>query len=73
MQLLRDAASSHGGLLAEMAHEARAWSITAFGDAVRRQYRAWTSATRRRAMAEAYRPIVRGFLLPGAAYYFLVT
>jgi diguanylate cyclase (GGDEF)-like protein len=24
-------------------------------------------------MAEAYRPIVRGFLLPGAAYYFLVT
>jgi hypothetical protein len=56
-----------------MAHEARAWSITAFGDAVRRQYRAWTSATRRRAMAEAYRPIVRGFLLPGAAYYFLVT
>lgn len=24
-------------------------------------------------MAEAYRPIVRGFLLPGAAYYFLVS
>ena len=73
MQLLRDTASSHGGLLAEKAHEARAWSITAFGDAVRRQYRAWSSATRRRAMAEAYRPIMRGFLLPGAAYYFLVT
>ncbi|MCZ8177422.1 MAG: EAL domain-containing protein [Rhizobium sp.] len=24
-------------------------------------------------MADAYRPIVRGFLLPGAAYYYLVT
>ncbi len=24
-------------------------------------------------MADAYRPIVRGFLLPGAAYYVFVT
>ncbi|WP_208758175.1 putative bifunctional diguanylate cyclase/phosphodiesterase [Rhizobium glycinendophyticum] len=37
------------------------------------QYHVWTSATRRRAMADAYRPIVRGFLLPGCAYYVFVT
>lgn len=37
------------------------------------QYHVWTSATRRRAMADAYRPIVRGFLLPGCAYYLFVT
>ncbi len=41
--------------------------------AVLHQYRIWTSTTRRRAMADAYRPIVRGFLLPGAAYYVFVT
>jgi diguanylate cyclase (GGDEF)-like protein len=37
------------------------------------QYHVWTSATRRRAMADAYRPIVRGFLLPGCFYYIFVT
>ncbi len=40
---------------------------------LKRQYHVWTSATRRRAMADAYRPIVRGFLLPGCAYYIFVT
>jgi diguanylate cyclase (GGDEF)-like protein len=38
-----------------------------------RQYRAWTNRLRRQAMAEAYVPIVRGFLLPGSAYYLFVT
>jgi diguanylate cyclase (GGDEF)-like protein len=38
-----------------------------------RQYQTWSDATRRQAMAEAYRPIVRGFLLPGCAYYLFVT
>lgn len=36
-------------------------------------YRIWASPTRRQAMADAYRPIVRGFLAPGAAYYLFVT
>lgn len=49
----------------------RPWAV--LGEALRQQYRLWTSVTRRRAMAEAYRPIVRGFLLPAAAYYYLVT
>lgn len=34
---------------------------------------AWTSAERSQALAEAYRPILRGFLLPGSAYYIFVT
>jgi diguanylate cyclase (GGDEF)-like protein len=38
-----------------------------------RHYRTWSDATRRQAMADAYRPIVRGFLLPGCAYYLFVT
>jgi diguanylate cyclase (GGDEF)-like protein len=38
-----------------------------------RQYRAWNDGIRRQAMAEAYVPIVRGFLLPGVAYYLFVT
>lgn len=42
-------------------------------DLLTRHYRVWTSAVRRQAMADAYRPIVRGFLLPGAAYYLFVT
>jgi diguanylate cyclase (GGDEF)-like protein len=37
------------------------------------QYRVWTNGARRQAMAEAYLPIVRGFLLPGSAYYIFVT
>jgi len=37
------------------------------------QYRVWTNGARRQAMAEAYLPIVRGFLLPGTAYYLFVT
>lgn len=37
------------------------------------QYRAWTNQVRRQALAEAYTPIVRGFLLPGTAYYMFVT
>ncbi len=35
--------------------------------------RAWTDVERSNALAEAYRPIVRGFLLPGACYYLIVT
>lgn len=42
-------------------------------DALLRHYRTWTSANRQQAMADAYRPIVRGFLAPGAAYYLFVT
>lgn len=38
-----------------------------------RHYRTWANPIRRQAMADAYRPIVRGFLLPGAAYYLFVT
>lgn len=37
------------------------------------QYHAWTNQVRRQALAEAYTPIVRGFLLPGTAYYLFVT
>lgn len=37
------------------------------------QYRAWTNQVRLQALAEAYAPIVQGFLLPGAAYYLFVT
>lgn len=44
-----------------------------FSELFNLQYRAWTSRTRKQAMAEAYRPIVRGFLLPGTAYYLFVT
>lgn len=42
-------------------------------DLLTRHYRVWTNAVRRQAMADVYRPIVRGFLLPGAAYYLFVT
>lgn len=42
-------------------------------DLLKRQYKAWTNRTRQQAMAEAYRPIVSGFLLPGTAYYLFVT
>jgi diguanylate cyclase (GGDEF)-like protein len=37
------------------------------------EYRAWASRARRQAMADAYQPIVQGFLLPGSAYYVFVT
>jgi diguanylate cyclase (GGDEF)-like protein len=36
-------------------------------------FRAWSTPTHRRAIAEAYLPIIRGFLLPGAFYYVFVT
>lgn len=49
------------------------WSPRTLLRSLNSQYHAWTSATRRRAMADAYRPIVRGFLLPGCAYYLFVT
>lgn len=38
-----------------------------------RHLRAWTDVERTNALAEAYRPIVRGFLLPGACYYLIIT
>jgi diguanylate cyclase (GGDEF)-like protein len=47
--------------------------LASFFRSLKSQYHVWTSATRRRAMADAYRPIVRGFLLPGCAYYIFVT
>jgi diguanylate cyclase (GGDEF)-like protein len=47
--------------------------VARFFHHLKSQYHVWTSATRRRAMADAYRPIVRGFLLPGCAYYVFVT
>ncbi|WP_205910416.1 EAL domain-containing protein [Rhizobium sp. FKL33] len=34
---------------------------------------AWTDIERSQALADAYRPILRGFLLPGCAYYIFVT
>jgi diguanylate cyclase (GGDEF)-like protein len=73
MKLSQDATGGRGGMAADKQRSAHLWSLAGMGEAVMRQYRLWTSATRRRAMAEAYRPIVRGFLLPGAAYYYLVT
>lgn len=42
-------------------------------DRQRRNLRAWAEGERSNALAEAYRPIVRGFLLPGSCYYLLVT
>ena len=33
----------------------------------------WRNAARQQGMADAYRPIVRGVLLPGTAYYIFVT
>jgi len=36
-------------------------------------YKASIDPSRRQAMAEAYGPIVRSFLLPGAAYYLFIT
>lgn len=36
-------------------------------------YQNWQNPSRTRALADAYRPIVRGFLLPGSAYYAFVT
>ncbi|MGL3608409.1 putative bifunctional diguanylate cyclase/phosphodiesterase [Rhizobium sp. G187] len=53
--------------------EGSLWTVISPIKALKRQYGIWTSATRRRAMAEAYRPIMRGFLLPGWAYYLFVT
>ncbi|MBO3759410.1 EAL domain-containing protein [Ciceribacter sp. L1K22] len=35
--------------------------------------KAWRDPVRRQALADAYVPIVRGFLLPGCAYYVFVT
>ena len=40
---------------------------------INRHVRTWANATRQQAMAEAYRPIISGFLLPGSAYYLFVT
>lgn len=73
MHSSQDAAGRRGELVGGKDPQAHAWSLARLSISAKRQYRVWTSATRRRAMAEAYRPIVRGFLLPGAAYYFLVT
>jgi diguanylate cyclase (GGDEF)-like protein len=73
MHPVQEAAEGRGISAIDRDGKARARSLISFREAVKQQYRVWTSATRRRAMAEAYRPIVRGFLLPGAAYYFLVT
>lgn len=42
-------------------------------DLGRQHYAVWTDAHRRQALAEAYRPIVRGFLAPALAYYLFVT
>lgn len=36
-------------------------------------YRAWFSDVRQQALAEAYIPVIRGFLLPGALYFFFAT
>ncbi len=38
-----------------------------------RVYKAWRDPVRKQALADAYSPIVRGFLLPGSAYYLFVT
>jgi diguanylate cyclase (GGDEF)-like protein len=38
-----------------------------------RDYRSWAEPARAQAMADAYIPILRGFLLPGSAYYAFVT
>jgi diguanylate cyclase (GGDEF)-like protein len=37
------------------------------------QYRNWTGTARQQAMADAYNPILRGILLPGAVYYSLLS
>jgi diguanylate cyclase (GGDEF)-like protein len=58
---------------AEPARVAHHLGIASLLHQLKSQYHVWTSATRRRAMADAYRPIVRGFLLPGCAYYVFVT
>ncbi|WP_321382151.1 EAL domain-containing protein [Rhizobium sp.] len=42
-------------------------------ESIIQSYRTWMSPPRQQAMADAYRPIVRGFLAPGAAYYLFVT
>jgi diguanylate cyclase (GGDEF)-like protein len=73
MHLPQDTAGSREGLGPANEERHGVLSFSLLWQATKRQYSVWTSATRRRAMAEAYRPIVRGFLLPGAAYYFLVT
>ncbi len=61
-----------GGAAAAAFHALRMFWVSTIKASLQ-QYRIWTSTTRRRAMADAYRPIVRGFLLPGAAYYIFVT
>lgn len=58
---------------ADPVEPAAIWTPAVLLNSLKSQYHAWTSATRRRAMADAYRPIVRGFLLPGCAYYLFVT
>ncbi|MDH4412643.1 MAG: EAL domain-containing protein [Rhizobium sp.] len=73
MHVSRDAAGRQDGQAAGKETTVHPRPLHMLGEAVKRQYRVWTNISRRRAMAEAYRPIVRGFLLPGAAYYFLVT
>ena len=42
-------------------------------DQLRAHARNFNDPTRRQALADAYTPIVRGFLLPCAAYYLFVT
>lgn len=64
--------SDRDGVTAALLHSLLLFWKAAFESSLQ-QYRLWTSSTRRRAMADAYRPIVRGFLLPGAAYYVFVT
>lgn len=49
------------------------WTPVALLSGLRDQYGEWTDETRQQAMAEAYRPIVRGFLLPAGLYYLVVT
>jgi len=52
--------------------DATSFSAT-LGSQWRKYAAAWSNPARARALAEAYRPIVRGFLLPGSAYYAFVS
>ncbi len=73
MRVSQDAAKPDRAAASQQRAGSYSRPFIALGGALKRQYLLWTSVTRRRAMADAYRPIVRGFLLPGAAYYYLVT
>ena len=42
-------------------------------EAILQHLHPWRNAARQQSMADAYRPIVRGVLLPGTAYYIFVT